>query len=333
MLKLVKTGFEPETIERGPGASFWGLNFMSFQKQQFLRSRVSLPEKLLAATVVILAMSGTLPFYGDNLAQRQYVAQQILKPRETVEEAVFSTPENPTETLSATSVTQETTASVTPTSSATETNETLIAGTWQPAPEQSPYHPIPVPSSPTPVPTPQPSPAPTPQPVEVASTQSPTPTPPPSTPDSHKISEKTDRNDPRSEMRRILEMETEKIQQAIENGRRYGRERGLLIEAHFALGTNQWSVHSADANETPSNHSSSSYQIQSARFASRSQAEVTWQFLSFRGPGDTAADPVFVFFPDGDVQGGAVHLGWEGFTRVLELDRTGRIQCRYEGNL
>jgi hypothetical protein len=44
---------------------------MSFQKQQFLRFPVSLPEKLLAATVVILAMYGTLPFYGDNLAQRQ----------------------------------------------------------------------------------------------------------------------------------------------------------------------------------------------------------------------------------------------------------------------
>jgi hypothetical protein len=112
-------------------------------------------------------------------------------------------------------------------------------------------------------------------------------------------------------MRRILEMETEKIQQAIENGRRYGRERGLLIEAHFALGTNQWSVHSADADETPSNHSSSSYQIQSAPFATRSQAEVTWQFLSFRGPGEQPPTR-YSFLPGWRRSGRPVHLGWEG---------------------
>ncbi|HNY26652.1 MAG TPA: hypothetical protein PLA90_05525 [Candidatus Sumerlaeota bacterium] len=313
---------------------------MSFQIKQFLRSRVSLPEKLLAATLVVVGMMGTLPFCRDNLDYRQYAASQILKEMAAQSEKTPDTETGILETLPSApppSTVTEPVASV-PQTTPPQTTVALFTSTWQPIPNQSPYSAAPVPAStPTPTPTPTPSPAPTPTPTPVptqgALNPLPTPTPIPTpTPGTNGKSENVGRGYPREEMRRILEVETGKIQQAIEDGRRYGHEKGLLIEAHFALGTNQWSVRSADAVEGTGARTAS-YQVQSPRSSSRSQAEVTWQFLSFRGPGNSAADPVFVFFPDGDVQGGAVRLGWEGFTRVLELDNSGRIQCRFEGNL
>lgn len=311
---------------------------MSFQIKQFLRSRVSLPEKLLAVTIAVFGMMGTLPFCRDNLDYRQYAASQILKEMVTRSEKTPDMDTGIPETLPSVpspSTMTEPVASV-PQTSPLQAPEIALSATWQPLPSQSAYVAPPAPPatpSPTPAPTPAATPTPTPAPVQVALAPSPTPTPfPTPTPGMNKKSENEGRGYPREEMRRILEVETGKIQQAIENGRRYGRERGLLIEVHFALGTNQWSVRSADAIEG-TGVKAASYLVQSSRLSSRSQAEVTWQFLSFRGPGNSAADPVFVFFPDGDVQGGAVRLGWEGFTRVLELDNSGRIQCRFEGNL
>ncbi len=312
---------------------------MSFQMKQFLRSRVSLPEKLLAAFVVVSALMGTLPLCGDDLARRQYAARQLLGTLDTAVKPSKSTETTPSDTLPLSNVPSTVTEPVAPVTqtASTQTTGILLTSTWQSVPNQSPYTapllPQPAPA-PTATPTPTPTPLPTPEPIQVALNPTPPPTPVPTpTRESTKTSENTGQGYPREEMRRILEAETGKIQQAIENGRRYGREKGLLIEAHFALGTNQWSVRSADAIEGTGARTSASYQVQSTRLSSRSQAEVTWQFLSFRGPGDTAADPVFVFFPDGDVQGGAVRLGWEGFTRVLQLDNSGRIQCRFEGNL
>ncbi|MBN1866527.1 hypothetical protein JW916_04465 [Candidatus Sumerlaeota bacterium] len=124
--------------------------------------------------------------------------------------------------------------------------------------------------------------------------------------------------------RRLIEV-TDALTSAIAQGRRFSAQNNVIVSAHFSLGTSSWSV----ASGAPDVASTTS--ILSLKLGPTADEETTgkWRFLDFRSLSGQAVGPSFVFFPDGNLQGGEVELGWPDLRRNLRMERSGEIVLRF----
>lgn len=133
-----------------------------------------------------------------------------------------------------------------------------------------------------------------------------------------------------AEDRRILTAETDRMVAAMEEGRAFGRENQVIVEAHFSVGTNQWSVRSLNAFGSRAPATSLTLRLSSRNPWPATQPGMDWRFRTFRALDGETAGPVVAYFPGGHVWGGEIRLGWDTLLRVVRVDDKGAVACRFE---
>ena len=135
-----------------------------------------------------------------------------------------------------------------------------------------------------------------------------------------------------AEARALLRRAAAAILKAIETGRAFGYSANSVVEAHFAIGTGHWVVREAAAPGTTPQFVVASPAPPEDQAGKVAGAE-GWRFRAFRGAEGERFDPMFVFFPDGTVQGGMVEMGWDNERAVIGLDASGKASVECPGTL